>query len=243
MTPVSRKTLEFELRELGYTFDEVVEGSKVKERDWPIIGPALAEHISMLEGVAPAVDREPVEVVAWLNFCAATGACTAGLQCESELASEPLMTVAQHEQIMAQHQAHPAAQAVPDEWRNALQGLVDDIENLAGESDGVIGLHLNGDTARWGELLPGGRFERLTYLAVARELLDTQHGLEEIQQQYGVRYYRDQHITVNGRPGVIKEANRQYLRVQFEGVDGLRNCHPTWEVQAAPTPPAGEVEG
>lgn len=67
--------------------------------------------------------------------------------------------------------AQPATQAVPKEWREALAGLVDDIEGLMCESDGVTGLHMNGDVARWGELLPGGRFERLTYLAVARELL------------------------------------------------------------------------
>lgn len=49
-----------------------------------------------------------------------------------------------------------------------LIGLAGDIEDLIGESYGVSGLHLNGDVAPWGELEPGGRFERLTHLADAR---------------------------------------------------------------------------
>lgn len=58
-----------------------------------------------------------------------------------------------------------------DAKTEALTGLVDDIDGLAGESDGVAGLHLNGDVATWGELLPGGRFERLTNLDAARAAL------------------------------------------------------------------------
>ena len=37
--------------------------------------------------------------------------------------------------------------------------LVDDLEDLIGESEGVAGLHLNGDLAPWESLLPGGAFE------------------------------------------------------------------------------------
>lgn len=61
---------------------------------------------------------------------------------------------------------------------NAVMGkaaeLVSDVRALADESDGVAGLHLNGDIARWGELLPGGRFERLTALDDLEDLLSDQ---------------------------------------------------------------------
>ncbi|MDE2107280.1 MAG: hypothetical protein KGL39_59330 [Patescibacteria group bacterium] len=55
--------------------------------------------------------------------------------------------------------------------REALQGLHDDIDGLMGESSGVYGLHLNGDPSPWGELIPGGRFERLEHLDIARAAL------------------------------------------------------------------------
>jgi hypothetical protein len=49
--------------------------------------------------------------------------------------------------------------------------LVDELDGLVSESDGVSGLHLNGDVATWEELLPGGRFERLSSLDELREAL------------------------------------------------------------------------
>jgi hypothetical protein len=58
-----------------------------------------------------------------------------------------------------------------DELAAALKGLHSDIEDLIGESHGVYGLHLNGDISPWGELVEGGRFERLTHLSAAREAL------------------------------------------------------------------------
>lgn len=45
--------------------------------------------------------------------------------------------------------------------------LSQEIWDLISESEGVAGLHLNGDIAPWDELLPGGRFERLTSLTEA----------------------------------------------------------------------------
>lgn len=58
-------------------------------------------------------------------------------------------------------------QAAPD-LMAALQGLLADIEGLIDESEGVAGLHLNGDVADWGSLVEGGRFERLSNLSAAR---------------------------------------------------------------------------
>lgn len=49
------------------------------------------------------------------------------------------------------------------------ENLVQEVWGLVGESHGVIGLHLNGDAAPWDELLPGGRFERLTSMPALSE--------------------------------------------------------------------------
>lgn len=49
----------------------------------------------------------------------------------------------------------------------ALKGLASDIQGLISESDGVAGLHLNGDIAPWGELEEGGRFERISHMSDA----------------------------------------------------------------------------
>lgn len=48
--------------------------------------------------------------------------------------------------------------------QSLFSGLLTDIHGLIDESSGVYGLHLNGDPSPWDELLPGGRFERLTNL-------------------------------------------------------------------------------
>jgi hypothetical protein len=53
-----------------------------------------------------------------------------------------------------------AAIKVKDE---ALQEL----DDLIGETSGVYGLHLNGDPSPWGEIIKGGRFERLSTLPEA----------------------------------------------------------------------------
>ncbi len=54
---------------------------------------------------------------------------------------------------------------------DALEGLVFELDVLVAESDGVVGLHLNGDEAPWDELLPGGRYEHLGALTRARSVL------------------------------------------------------------------------
>jgi hypothetical protein len=52
----------------------------------------------------------------------------------------------------------------------AADELAQAIEDLISESDGVGGLHLNGDFAPWGELTEGGRFEEwLIALATYRK--------------------------------------------------------------------------
>lgn len=43
--------------------------------------------------------------------------------------------------------------------REALERAVSDIADLIAESEGVYGLHQNGDPSPWSELLAGGRFE------------------------------------------------------------------------------------
>ena len=63
-----------------------------------------------------------------------------------------------------------AARAELEKAREASGALVDEIDDLMHESDGVAGLHLNGDVADWSELVPGGRFERLSSLEDVRDL-------------------------------------------------------------------------
>lgn len=51
--------------------------------------------------------------------------------------------------------------------REALAGVLTDIDALVDQSEGVAGLHLNGDVAPWADLLPGGRYE--TWLATVAD--------------------------------------------------------------------------
>ena len=47
-----------------------------------------------------------------------------------------------------------------DRLREALKHLVRSLDDLTSESEGVYGLHLNGDPAPWGSLVEGGQFEQ-----------------------------------------------------------------------------------
>lgn len=51
------------------------------------------------------------------------------------------------------------AEAERDRLREALANLLYDVDCLIAESEGVYGLHLNGNNAPWYELTEGGRFE------------------------------------------------------------------------------------
>lgn len=58
----------------------------------------------------------------------------------------------------------------------ALRALVDDITDLIIDSDGVAGLHRNGDLAPWSELTAGGSYERLRSLLDAQLVLGSRGG-------------------------------------------------------------------
>lgn len=51
-----------------------------------------------------------------------------------------------------------------------LRAGIQDVAVLIDNSDGVAGLHLNGDIARWGDLRTGGRYEE--WLFIFDEALD-----------------------------------------------------------------------
>lgn len=57
----------------------------------------------------------------------------------------------------------------------ALEGLLRDVQDLMAGSEGVTGLHLNGDVAPWSELDEGGRFERLSHMSEAVSALSQVH--------------------------------------------------------------------
>lgn len=53
----------------------------------------------------------------------------------------------------------PAAIEARDKALELLRALEDSVSCLIGSSEGVYGLHLNGDPAPWSELTEGGAFE------------------------------------------------------------------------------------
>lgn len=58
-----------------------------------------------------------------------------------------------------------------------MSNLVEAVDVLTAESDGVYGLHRNGDPAPWGELTVGGQFEAwLLALEDARAALTGEKG-------------------------------------------------------------------
>jgi hypothetical protein len=71
--------------------------------------------------------------------------------------------------------ARPAIEPVPDtKVCELLNLLLGDLDALIDSSEGVAGLHLNGDVASWGSLRKGGRFETwLMRMDEARAFLDS----------------------------------------------------------------------
>ena len=81
-------------------------------------------------------------------------------------------------QVVATLRAVAAEKEAAPELLTALSGLLLDIEALVRQSEGVAGLHLNGDVAPWADLLPGGRYEAwLATVADARSALAKVEGL------------------------------------------------------------------
>jgi hypothetical protein len=71
--------------------------------------------------------------------------------------------------------------------REALDRLIFDIKALAAESEGVAGLHQNGDVAPWSDLLEGGEFSPWLGDAIA----DARQAMAPEVAIPGERYHED----------------------------------------------------
>lgn len=89
------------------------------------------------------------------------------------------------ERLRAALTASPAPR-VDEGMLEAFRGLVKAVDALIGESQGVYGLHLNGDPAPWSELTQGGRFEEwLAPLETARAALSAAPADAPFQSRVG----------------------------------------------------------
>lgn len=73
--------------------------------------------------------------------------------------AEILELIAQLEDAQGEIRALRATEAGLRERVKVLEFGLSEVETLMDESEGVAGLHLNGDVAPWSELRSGGRFE------------------------------------------------------------------------------------
>lgn len=81
----------------------------------------------------------------------------------------PYITV---EQVSRYRSESLAIENERDMLLEALRNLSGDVQSLIDSSEGVSGLHLNGDFAPWDELTKGGRFEDwLVRLADAQAII------------------------------------------------------------------------
>lgn len=65
----------------------------------------------------------------------------------------------------------------------ALRTLVDDLDDLIANSEGVAGLHVNGDIAPWRDLTMGGQYQEwLASLEAARETLSALDKAQEAHE-------------------------------------------------------------
>lgn len=54
---------------------------------------------------------------------------------------------------------------------------------------------------------------------------------EYINQTYGLSVKMGQKVLVDGQEGIIKRDCGNYIGVDFEDGQGIKRCHPTWEVK------------
>lgn len=114
-----------------------------------------------------------------------------------------------------------------DPIRAALERLLSDIQTLADNSQGIEGLHLNGDTAPWDELLvEGGCYSSwlgdaiaAARLALAVELLQ--------QQQAEINRLRAQQTPVPVSEGLPKR-NTKVLAHYFNALGNGRTICAVW---------------
>jgi hypothetical protein len=70
----------------------------------------------------------------------------------------------------------PVAERLPGpedvDWLDICKGMLHDFDDLVANSDGVLGLHHNGDLATWDELTEGSDFLWTGQFARAREAID-----------------------------------------------------------------------
>jgi hypothetical protein len=70
----------------------------------------------------------------------------------------------------------PVAERLPGpedvDWLDICKGMLHDFDDLVANSDGVLGLHRNGDLATWDELTEGSDFLWTGQFARAREAID-----------------------------------------------------------------------
>lgn len=84
-----------------------------------------------------------------------------------------LELIAAHEDAQGEIRALRATEQALREMVKALEFGLSEVATLMDESEGVAGLHLNGDVAPWSELRSGGRFEAwLLGFDEARALLE-----------------------------------------------------------------------
>jgi len=123
----------------------------------------MESRASDLDRAADLIDQmASAEPVAWIKYLEGAAVKPTG-----ECYDMVFVPVHGYEPLFRAPQPAP----IPAEWRDAVVGLVDDIDGLIGESTGVYGLHLNGNPSPWDELTEGGRFERLTHLEQVRSMI------------------------------------------------------------------------
>lgn len=132
--------------------------------------PAAADTYAVMLAAAPEVAQPEQKPVAWKS-----GGEFAPYHPQASHVSPDYRDGWNHCYAAAKRAA-PQPDAVR-ELVEALQGLLDDIRGLMEESEGVAGLHRNGDVADWDSLAEGGSFERLSHLSAADAAL-AKHGKE-----------------------------------------------------------------
>ena len=109
----------------------------------------------------------------------------------------------------------PLSAGKPWDLYGPLADLTSSLEALISESDGVYGLHKNGDPAPWGELLAEGRFEDwLRALAAARRALDAETAYRS--QPPSALWIGDDDAADAARYRHLKEHHSYYYAEQYD---------------------------
>lgn len=193
-----------------------------------------------VQEVAPADLTETAKRIAWERHGTAAGIKDVFEQYEGAEGLWAALTNTERDAYLSAARATPPAPVPEGEALSALQTLVGELDSLIDDSEGVSGLHKNGDVAAWSDLMSDGAYPWLSSLDDARRIACARPKAE-LTPASATAQGQDADDTIKRRWIIIREPGQvPVTKIPPQSHDGarefLRECaaiYPTAELTLA----------